>query len=137
MSALAGVGICQAAITLRVLKLTTEIVPAMRFETYIAEASRLGYRPGGEEAAATSKPARGEPRGNSRIELTTELSEDVLTSLEDGTRAASEAVRKFVETVDETLALHGECPSRREEITELSQPLLMRAASDQSREWVC
>ena len=45
MSGLAGVGICQVAITLRVLKLTTEIVPAVRFETYSTEASRLGYRP--------------------------------------------------------------------------------------------
>ena len=35
MSGLAGVGIRQVAITLRVVKLTTEIVPAVRFETYI------------------------------------------------------------------------------------------------------
>jgi hypothetical protein len=35
----------QVRTTRRVAKLTTEIVPAFRFETYRRRASRLGYRP--------------------------------------------------------------------------------------------
>ena len=42
MSGLAGSGSCQVLITRRVRKLTTEIEPAWRLETYMTRASRLG-----------------------------------------------------------------------------------------------
>jgi hypothetical protein len=40
----------------------------------------------------------------------------VLDSVEAGQRAAIEAVRRFVDTVDQALPAHGEGPSRRQEI---------------------
>ncbi len=47
----------------------------------------------------------------------TELSEQVLESVEKGQRAAIEAVRKFVDTVDEKLPTLGdEHPSMRQEV---------------------
>jgi hypothetical protein len=51
------------------------------------------------------------------VDRSTELSEQVLESVEKGQRAAIEAVRKFVDTVDEKLPLLGdEHPSRRQEV---------------------
>lgn len=44
------------------------------------------------------------------------MSEEVLKSVEAGQRAAIEAVRKFVDTVDEVLPAIGDRPSRRETI---------------------
>jgi hypothetical protein len=49
---------------------------------------------------------------------TTELSEEVLKSIEDGQRAAIEAVQKFVDTVDQALPPRGKGPSRRQEIVD-------------------
>ncbi len=46
------------------------------------------------------------------------MSKEVAQFVEDGQRAAIEAVRKFVDTVDHTLPAlpHGEAPSRRQEL---------------------
>ena len=57
-----------------------------------------------------------EREGPHVVDRTTELSDDVLKSLESGQRAAIEAVRKFVDVVDEALPVIGEQPSRREHI---------------------
>jgi hypothetical protein len=46
------------------------------------------------------------------VEGPTELSEQLLESVENGQRAAIEAVRKFVDTVDKT-QVHGDDPSKR------------------------
>ena len=46
----------------------------------------------------------------------TELSEQVLESVKSGQQAALEAVRRFAETVDKSLPLHGEGPTRRQEV---------------------
>ncbi len=73
----------------------------------------------GRKAAATRKRHVAESKEHeqaSAVERTTELSGDVLKSLESGQRAAIEAVRKFVETVDEALPPHGKTPSRRQEV---------------------
>jgi hypothetical protein len=49
----------------------------------------------------------------------TELSEQMLESVEKGQRAAIEAVRKFVDTVDEKLpSLGDEHPSMRQELVD-------------------
>jgi 1-aminocyclopropane-1-carboxylate deaminase/D-cysteine desulfhydrase-like pyridoxal-dependent ACC family enzyme len=48
-----------------------------------------------------------ESRTKAVVDTTTGLSEDVLESVEAGQRAAIEAVRKFVGTVDEALPEHG------------------------------
>jgi hypothetical protein len=59
-----------------------------------------------------------EPHAKPAIARTTELTDDVVTSLEEGAQKAIEAVRKFVETVDKALPVGGDGPSRREEITD-------------------
>ncbi len=51
------------------------------------------------------------------VDRTTEVSEEVFASVESGQRAAIQAVRKFVDTVDERLpSLGDEHPSRRQDI---------------------
>jgi hypothetical protein len=70
------------------------------------------------------KTARAECRGVSSarrvavVDRTTELSDDVLRAVEAGQRAAIEAVRKFVDTVDRTLPHFGEGPSRPQELVD-------------------
>lgn len=54
----------------------------------------------------------------SRVDRTTTLSDEVLKSLESGQRAAIDAVRKFVDTVDEKLPAAGERPSKRQEVVD-------------------
>ena len=71
------------------------------------------------KAAATRKrhAAEREEHGQaSAVERTAELSAEVLKSLESGQRAAIEAVRRFVDTVDRALPLHGDTPSKRQEV---------------------
>jgi len=98
-------------------------------------------RPAAKKKAATSgKPraagAARKPRATSdagkTVERTTELSEDVLKSLEDGARSAIEAVRKFAETVDRALPPRGTGPSRREEVTDSALEMAQRLVHTQS-----
>ena len=65
------------------------------------------------------------------VDRTTELSDDVLKSLESGQRAAIEAVRKFVDTVDEALPASGERPSRREDIIDSAMEMADRLVHTQ------
>jgi hypothetical protein len=67
------------------------------------------------------------------VDRTRDLSEDVLDSLERGQRAAIEAVRKFVDTVDDTLPAlpHGEGPSKRQEIVDSALEMVDRLAHTQ------
>jgi hypothetical protein len=70
-------------------------------------------------AKPTATPRRAAAsRSKTAVDRTTELSEELAQSLEDGQRAAIEAVRKFVDTVDHTLPAlpHGDGPSRRQDI---------------------
>jgi|NGEPerStandDraft_6_1074524.scaffolds.fasta_scaffold02197_5 hypothetical protein len=68
--------------------------------------------------ATTTQRRSAASRVKTAVERTAELSEEVAHSVEDGQRAAIEAVRKFVDAVDHTLPAlpHGEGPSRRQEI---------------------
>ena len=77
--------------------------------------------------AATTKKAPARPRGaaksradraRSAVSGTTDLSEDVLKSVEDAQRAAIEAVHKFVDTVDKALPPRGQGPSRRQDVVD-------------------
>ncbi len=74
-----------------------------------------------KKAAATAHrraPAKGTgTRFDAGVDRTTELSEEVLASIESGQRAAIEAVRKFVDKIDEAMPL-GEGPSKREEVVD-------------------
>jgi hypothetical protein len=62
----------------------------------------------------------------------TELSEQMLESVEKGQRAAIEAVRKFVDTVDEKLpALGDEHPSMRQELVDAALDMADRLVHTQ------
>ena len=52
----------------------------------------------------------------SALDTTAELSDEVLAAVAAGQRAAIEAVRKFVDTVDEVIPALGKRPSRRETV---------------------
>ncbi|HEY5136542.1 MAG TPA: hypothetical protein VIJ41_12170 [Candidatus Nanopelagicales bacterium] len=74
-------------------------------------------------AARTRAPAKKSattPRTTAQrkavVDRTAQMSDDVLKSVEAGERAAIEAVRKFVDTVDEALPALGGHPSRREAV---------------------
>jgi hypothetical protein len=71
-------------------------------------------------AATRKRPAAKTSKRQSRpaVDRTAELSEDVLKSVESGQRAAIEAVRKFVDTVDQALPALGDRPSRRQEVVD-------------------
>ena len=55
-------------------------------------------------------------RQKTAVARTADLSEDVLKSIEAAQLAAIEAVRKFVDTVDEVLPTIGDRPTRRETV---------------------
>jgi hypothetical protein len=82
--------------------------PATRKRTTAGKRPTAAKRPTTAASSATA------------ADRTKELSEEVIDSLEKGQRAAIEAVRKFVDTVDHTLPAfpHGEGPSRRQEIVD-------------------
>jgi hypothetical protein len=67
------------------------------------------------------------------VDRTSELSEEVLKSLESGSRTAIEAVRRFVDVVDEALPAlpHGERPARRREIVDGAMDMADRLVKTQ------
>ncbi|HME02228.1 MAG TPA: hypothetical protein VKG38_04260 [Solirubrobacteraceae bacterium] len=71
-------------------------------------------------------------RRDARIERRTELSEDVLKSLDEGARSAIDAVRKFTETVDRALPPRGEGPSRGQEIIDSALEMAQRLVHTQA-----
>ena len=85
-----------------------------------AKAPATGKRSPAAKAPATRRRTTTAARSATAVDRTKELSEEVLDSLERGQRAAIEAVRKFVDTVDHTLPAlpHGEGPSKRQEIVD-------------------
>lgn len=85
-----------------------------------------------KKAAATRKRRASESSGRrGAAGPTTELSGDVLKSVESGQRAAIEAVRKFVDTVDQALPGAGEAPSRRQEIVDAAMEMSERLVHTQ------
>lgn len=77
-----------------------------------------------------SKKAAAAPAKDA-ITRTTELSEDVLKSVESGQRAAIEAVRKFVERVDEALPDVAGSARRRETVIDAALELADRLVTTQ------
>lgn len=67
-------------------------------------------------AKKSSSAPRAAAQRRAAVDRTAQMSDDVLKSVEAGQRAAIEAVRKFVDTVDEALPALGGHPSRREAI---------------------
>ena len=88
--------------------------------TPAAKAPATRRRSPAAKAPATRTRTTTAPRPATAVDKTKELSDEVLDSLEKGQRAAIEAVRKFVDTVDHTLPAlpHGEGPSKRQEIVD-------------------
>ena len=86
----------------------------------------------GRKAAATRKRHEAERKAQpSVVDRTSELSDEVLESLESGQRAAIEAVRKFVDTVDQTLPALGEHPSKRQEVVDAAMEMADRLVHTQ------
>ncbi len=87
------------------------------------------------KAPATHKPAATRPTSatdrTTTIERTTKLSDEVLESVEKGQRAAIEAVRNFVATVDQALPAHGEGPSRRQDVVDSAMEMADRLVHTQ------
>jgi hypothetical protein len=67
----------------------------------------------------------------SAVARTADLSEDVLKSIEAAQLAAIEAVRKFVDTVDEVLPTIGDRPSRRETVINAALEMADRLVTTQ------
>lgn len=65
------------------------------------------------------------------VDRTADLSEEVLKSVEAGQRAAIAAVRKFVDTVDESLPAGGDHPSRREAVIDAALDMADRLVTTQ------
>jgi hypothetical protein len=93
-----------------------------RFVTKTIAPGDPGASPQNDEEAqmptATTKPttAKDAAAEQTRVERTTELSEQVLEQVKGSQKKAIEAVRRFMESVDEALPPHGENPSRRQEV---------------------
>jgi len=86
------------------------------------------------KAAATRRRAAVQSQEHKQagaVDRTAELSDEVLKSLESGQRAAIEAVRKFVDTVDQQLPALGERPSRRQEIVDAAMEMADRLVHTQ------
>ncbi|HLN75722.1 MAG TPA: hypothetical protein VK204_01680 [Nocardioidaceae bacterium] len=81
-------------------------------------------------AATPQKATVPEQRGGA-VARTADLSEEVLKSVEAGQRAAIEAVRKFVDTVDEMIPAIGERPSRREAVIDAALEMADRLVTTQ------
>ena len=60
-----------------------------------------------------------------------DLSDEVLKSVEAGQRAAIEAVRKFVDTVDQAIPALGDRPSRRETVIDAALDMADRLVTTQ------
>jgi hypothetical protein len=82
-------------------------------------------------AARKRTVKRSEPVRANPTDRAAELSEEVLKSLESGQRAAIDAVRKFVDTVDEALPALGERPSRRQEVIDAAMEMADRLVHTQ------
>jgi len=89
--------------------------------------------PARKAPAPRKRAAESRPRKQvSAVDRTTELSDDVLKSLESGQRAAIEAVGKFVDTVDKRLpSLGDEHPSRRQDIIDAALEMADRLVETQ------
>jgi hypothetical protein len=83
------------------------------------------------KAATSRRVSHPQRNGRKAVDRTTELSEDVLKSLDEGAQTAIDAVRKFVDTVDKALPPRGEGPSRREEITDSALEMAQRLVHTQ------
>src|SRR5271167_3175914 len=85
-----------------------------------------------DAAADKARSVRREFDAKRAVERSTELSEEVLKSLDDGARSAIDAVRKFADSVDRALPRNGKGPSKREEITDSALEMAQRLLHTQA-----
>ena len=78
------------------------------------ESKKSAKAPASRTSAETQDSAAANLK--SAISTTADMSEDVLESVKAGQRSAIEAVRKFVDTVDEVIPAIGDRPSRRQTV---------------------
>jgi hypothetical protein len=83
------------------------------------------------KAPAATRRREATSRPTTVVDRTEKLSEDVLDSVEKGQRAAIEAVRKFIDTVDQALPAHGEGPSKRQDIVDSAMEMADRLVHTQ------
>jgi hypothetical protein len=84
------------------------------------------------KAPARKRPAAGKAKPSRAAERTTELSDEVLKSLESGQRSAIDAVHTFIDTVDAKLpSLGDEHPSRRQDIIDAALEMADRLVQTQ------
>ena len=83
-----------------------------------------------KKATATRRPAAAS-KSKTAVDATTDLSEEVLESIEAGQRAAIDAVRKFVDTVDQALPTHGEGTSKRQDVIDSAMEMADRLVHTQ------
>ena len=95
-----------------------------------AQKTATKRRPAAQKTAIKRRPAHKKTDANA-IERTTEFSEEIFSSLEEGARTALDAVRTFVATVDEALPSRGEGASKREEITDSALEMAQRLVHTQ------
>jgi hypothetical protein len=81
-------------------------------------------RPSAANGAGKNKP-------KPLLDRTEEFSNEVLESVESGQRAAIDAVRKFMESVDRALPLRGDGPSKREEVIDSAMEMADRLVHTQ------
>ena len=84
-----------------------------------------------QASAGKRRTASSAPDARRAVRRTTDLSEDVLKSLDEGARSAIESVRRFAETVDKALPRYGAGASRREEITDSALEMAQRLVHTQ------
>jgi hypothetical protein len=87
------------------------------------------HSPAKVPAATRRRAAPSQP--TTVVDRTEKMSDDVLDSVEKGQRAAIEAVRKFIDTVDQSLPAHGEGPSKRQEIVDSAMEMADRLVHTQ------
>ena len=92
---------------------------------------RAAARKGVETRKRHEAESRQREQASAAVDRTSELSDEVLKSLESGQRAAIEAVRKFIDTVDEALPAIGERPSRRQRIIDGAMEMAERLTHTQ------
>jgi hypothetical protein len=80
-------------------------------------------------AQQTKKSTTAKQKG--AVARTADLSEEVLKTVETGQRAAIEAVRKFVDTVDEAFPAIGDRPSRRETLIDAALDMVDKIVTTQ------
>ncbi|GAB3217762.1 hypothetical protein [Mycolicibacterium hippocampi] len=83
------------------------------------------------KSAAAEAPDTTASTVHTVVERAAGLSDDVLKSVEAGQRAAIEAVRQFVDTVDEALPPKDDHPSRRETVIDAALDMADRLVTTQ------